>query len=204
MPTIKFKLQEVPHAKDEEAKSFYPIVANGGKLTADAFCELIHQRSTLTKSDIWAVMMDAAQVLAENLSNGTRVELPELGTFAPSVVSDEPIRDLEDKQIARHLRVDTIDFTPRTALMKSMLNVSFHRADQMVKRRAVLTDQQLLESVEKLCAESVNHSFDCQDFQRILGIRRTKACTLLRELTEKGVLLKQGKRNSPYYTLNNE
>lgn len=201
MSIIKFKLQEVPHPKGEEAKHYYPVVANEDKLTAEEFCEQIHQRCTLTKSDIWAVMKGAAQILTEHLSNGMRVELPELGTFAASIVSDEPITDVDDKLIARHLRIDNIDFTPRMALMKELHRVNFHRTDQVVKHRAVLTDQQLIESVKSLCAESPTHSFDCMDFQSKIGVRRTKACALLSELTERGVLQKYGKWNSPYYTM---
>ena len=204
MPTIKFKLQEVPHPKSEEAKDFYPILASWDKLSAEDFTRLIHERCSLTEGDVMNVLINAANILSEKLSNGTRVEVPELGTFAPSIVSDEPIHDLDDKLIARRLRVDTLDFTPRTSLMYEMRQVSFHRADQMVKRRAVLTDQQLMECVQALCVESPTHSFDRQTFQQKLGIRPTKACGLLRELTEKGVLLKQGKHNSPYYTLNKE
>ena len=35
MSTIKFRLKETPHAKGEEAKGYYPIIANEGKLTAE-------------------------------------------------------------------------------------------------------------------------------------------------------------------------
>ena len=201
MSTIKFRLKETPHAKGEEAKSYYPIVANEDKFTAEDLCRVINERCTVTEGDIWAVMMNMADVLTEKLANGTRVELPELGTFAPSIVSKEPITDLDDKLIARRLRIDTIDFTPRTALMKRLHEVTFHRAEQMVKRRVNVTDEELMAHIQALCEASPTHSFERSDFQLKTGVSRTTACHLLRELTEKGVLLKQGRKNSPYYAM---
>ena len=204
MTTIKFKLQESPLSKGKEVKSYYPVVANENKLSAKDFCRLIHDRCTLTESDIWAVMMNAAQLLVENLSNGTRVEMPVLGTFAPSIVSDGAITDLDDKLIARRLRIDTIDFSPRSALIKDMQGVNFHRAEHMVKSRVDLSHQELLEHIQALCEESPMHSFNREDFQSKTHFSRTRACRMLRQLTEEGVLLKLGKRNAPYYTLRKE
>ena len=201
MSTIKFRLKETPHAKSEEAKGYYPIIANEGKLTAEDLCRIIHQRSTVTEGDIWAVMKNMASILTESLASGTRVELPELGTFAPSVVSDEPIADLDDRLIARRLRIDTIDFTPRTTLMKNLQDVTFHRAEQWVKERVQMTEQQLMEHLQALCEASPTHTFGRIDFQIKTGLCKTKACHLLRELTDKGILVKSGKRNSPYYML---
>ena len=201
MSTIKFRLKETPHAKGEETKSYYPIIANEGKLTAEDLCRIIHERSTVTEGDIWAVMKNMAGILTESLSSGTRVELPELGTFAPSIVSDGSITDLDDRLIARRLRIDTIDFTPRTSLMKNLQDVTFHRAEQWVKKRVQVSEQQLIEHIQALCEASPNHSFNREDFQQKTGLSRTRACLLLRELTEKGILLKLGRRNSPCYML---
>lgn len=204
MPIIQFNLQESPHAKDEEAKSYYPVVANSDKLTVQELCRLINERCTLTESDVLGVMMSAAHIIAENIARGSRVELPELGVFAPSIVSDEPITDVDNRQIARHLRVNTINFRPSASLMKQVPDVTFRRVDKPVIRRVSQTEQQLLACIQKLCEALPLRAFDRQDFQEETGFSRTRACEVLRELTARGIIVKQGKQNSPYYTLNND
>ena len=204
MSIIRFKLQESPVSNDKGEKIYYPVVVEESKFTAEDFCRTIHERCTLTEGEVWAVMISAAEIIAEQLSNGKRVELPALGTFAPSIVSDTPITNAGDAQIARCLRMDTIDFKPLAALMKRMHHVSYHRAQQVVKKCVTLTDEQLLEHIHTLHQSSPNHTFDRHDFQTSVGYGRAKACNVLRELTEKGIIIKQGKRNSPYYTLNTE
>lgn len=201
MSTIRFQLQEAPHPKGEETKKYYPIVANGNKITAEQVCSMINGNCTITEADVWGVMISVAKVIADNISSGNRVELPGIGTFAPSIVSDEPIIDVNNRQIARNLRIDTIDFRPCKSLMKSMEDVTFHRTDPLVVERISHTDQQLLECIRTLCATSPHHIFYRQQFQDELGCSCAKACSVLRQLTEKGLIVKLGKSNSPYYTL---
>ena len=202
--TIKFKLQEVPHPKGEKAKSYYPVVADDEKFSAEDLISMIQEHSTFSQGEIAGVMMDMARIIAAKLSDGVRVELPSLGVLSPSIVSNEPITDVDDKLIARNLRVDTIDFAPFASLKKSMHNVRFHRVQGFVQKRVSLSEQELMECIRALCDESADKSFDRDGFQQKTGYKQTKACRVLKTLTEKGVLLKQGKRNSPYYTLNNE
>lgn len=201
MSTIQFQLQETPQPKSGETKSYYPIVAYGNKLSAEQLCQVINEGCSLTEGDVLGVMVSAAKVIANNVSCGKRVELPGIGTFAPSIVSDEPITDVSDRQIARHLRIDTIDFRPCKSLMKQMENVTFHRSDPLVVERISHTDQQLLDCIRALCAASPHHIFYRQQFQDKLGCGRAKACSALRQLTEKGFIVKLGKSNSPYYAL---
>lgn len=204
MSTIQFQLQESPLPKAGEAKSFYPVVAYGNKISGEQLCHAIDERCSLTEGDVLGVMVSVAKLIADNISCGRRVELPGIGIFAPSIVSDEPISDVNDRQIARHLRIDTIDFRPCKSLMNSMEEVTFHRAEPLVLERISHTDQQLLEIIRKLCSASPIHTFDRQQFQNELGCSRAKACSVLRQLTEKGLIVKLGKSNSPYYALNND
>lgn len=204
MPTIRFQLQEAPHSKGEKAKSYYPVVAYGNKITPEQVCRTINESCTLTEADVRGVMVSVAKVIADSISSGNRVELPGIGTFAPSIVSDEPITDVNDRQIAHRLRIDTIDFRPCKSLMNRVEEVSFRRFDSSVVERISHTDEQLLACVRDLCAASPHHIFYRQQFQDELGCSCAKACSVLRQLTEKGVIVKMGKSNSPYYALNED
>lgn len=202
MSDIQFQLQEAPHPKGEEAKSYYPVVAYGNKFTAEQVCRSINESCSLTEGDVLGVMVSVAKLIAENISSGNRVELPGIGTFAPSIVSDEPITDVNNRQIARRLRIDTIDFRPCKSLMNRMEDVTFRRADASVIERTSHSEQQLLACIRDLCAASPLHIFYRRQFQDELGCSRAKACSVLRRLTEKGLIVKLGMTNSPYYALN--
>ncbi|MBU5881130.1 hypothetical protein, partial [Vibrio cholerae] len=42
MSTIQFQLQEAPRPKGKEAKSYYPVVAYGNKISGDQLCNTYH------------------------------------------------------------------------------------------------------------------------------------------------------------------
>lgn len=133
-----------------------------------------------------------------------QVELPDLGTFSPSLASDRRIMDTTDKQLARYLRVDNIKFYPKATLKDCFRGVSFRRANDLVKSLTKLTDEEVVCRIHSFYQKQPNEVMDRTVFQSITGLRRTKAKEVLSRLVEQGVLVKKGRWNAPYYVLSEE
>lgn len=201
MPTITFKLQEMSHAEGTEKRGYYPVLANSNKIGASELCKMIQERCTVTEGDVLAVLNAIAQIMGQELANGVQVELPDLGTFSPSLASDRRIMDTADKQLARYLRVDNINFYPKASLKDKFRGVSFRRADNLVRSFSKLTDEEVLGRVRSFYQKQPKEMMDRITFQSITGLRRTKAAEVLSRFVGQGHLVKKGRWNAPYYVL---
>lgn len=201
MGQIRFDLREIPHAETEERLGYYPVVANPRTMTARQLCESISHRCTANTADVAAVMTAMAQVMAEKLREGVRVEVPELGSFAPTLACEYRITHPADLQIARHLQIDGISFTPKRSLTGELADVVFHRVEDAGQTAAALSTEELKQRVRAYLTTEGHAVLDRAAMERITACRKTKAVALLNELTKEGFLKKSGKRNSPFYTL---
>ncbi len=201
MSTITFKLQEIPRSEGDELRGYYPVLAHSSKISASQLCQMIQERCTATKGDVLAVLNAVAQIIGQELANGGQVEVPDLGMFSPSLASDQRIVDTSDKQLAHHLHVDNIKFYPKASLKKKFENVSFRRANDLVKTFSKLTDEDIVKRVRSFFEKRSNEVLDRAAFQSITGLRRTMAINVLGRLVEQGLLVKKGRWNSPYYVL---
>ncbi len=201
MSTITFKLQEIPHAEGEPRRGYFPVLAYSARITSDQFCQMIQNRCTVTEGDVKAVMSAMAHILRQELADGVRVEVPELGSFSPSLSSGRPITDASDTQIARHLCIDNIKFQPKASLKKGFSKVSFRRADKLVNALPKLTDEEVMARIKRFLAEKPDEVMDRRTFQSITGYGRTVASRVLSRLIKQGRIEKKGRRNAPYYVL---
>ncbi len=199
--TITFRLQEIPHAKDEMLRGYFPVLAHSARITSADLCRMIQERCTATEGDVKGVMSAMAQVMKQALAEGMRVEVPELGSFSPSISSDQPITDVADKQIARHLRIDNVNFHPKATLMKDFGRVAFRRADKVVTASPMHTDAELIDCIRTYYAEHPDEVMDRLSFQTLTGYGRTTAYKVLSHLVREGLLEKKGRPNSPYYVI---
>lgn len=201
MPTIKFDLREIPHAEDRKLLGYYPVVASPQTLSARSLCETISHRCTANAADVAAVLTALAEVVTEQLRGGNRVEVPELGSFAPTLGSEERITDPADTQIARRLKIAGIGFTPKRSLKNDLTDVTFHRVEDAGRSSVPLTKEDVKARIKSYLTTQGNAALDRAALEKLVGCRRSKAAIMLRTLTSEGFLKKGGKENSPYYTL---
>lgn len=198
---IEFELREIPHRADEEARGFYPVVADLRRTTTAQLCASIEKRCTVNTADIKAVLSALADVLGEDVGRGHIVDVAEVGSFRPSLACDRPITDASDKQIARHLSVDGIVFHPKRSLMQRMGQTTFRRAEVVVPATVHLTTEELKERITAFFSSSGKSVLLRSDLEQITGYRKTCALKVLKLLTDEGFLVRHGSRQSPVYTL---
>lgn len=127
MSIITYDLRKSPVAPGRTDGGYFPVAVGSNPITEGMLYETISHRTTLEESDIKGALSALADIIAEQLSQGNTVNIPELGTFSLSLTSDRKIETADDKQAADHIHVAAINFRAKKALHRRMRSVTFHR-----------------------------------------------------------------------------
>ena len=203
MANITFRLQEIPHAASEQAQGYFAKIDKASHMSASQLCKAIEGRCTANRADIMAVVSALADVIGEQLVKGDCVEVPELGTFAPTIACNYPIKSLDDKQVARNLKLKGIRFRPKKKLMAKLELATFRRSTEVEAQRTLLTEEFAMERINHFFNTTPDAVLDRAAFERITHANRMQALRMLKLLEEKGYIVKKGRNNAPYYVLPN-
>ena len=90
---ILFDWYELPEPKDKqrEEKILHPRIRLNGSTTTDELRRRIQERSSLTETDVSAVLDALSHVMGEDLAEGRQVHLDGIGYFYPVLTSTEPV-----------------------------------------------------------------------------------------------------------------
>ena len=205
MPIIEYDLYELPHAANSAAEAYYPVVVEHNKVNEDDICEYAEKSSTLNAADLKATFSMLANYLAERLANGDRVELPGIGSLVLRIGSDEPITNRDDNQIARTLRVNGINFTPKKELLQTIeTDLHFHRAKNLHHTTPTLTDEEVVCRLQEFIRSNDKPLLTRADIQAATGYSKQRTLNSLKGWIERGLLIKLGTPHTPYYQLAQE
>ena len=93
---------------------WYPQSVLAGQVTMDRVVERLAQISTVSKSDVQAVMGDLASVLADYMSLGFSVEIEGLGWFYYTAVTEKQGVETADEVSANQITGVRVRFLPET------------------------------------------------------------------------------------------
>lgn len=85
------KIEETPNGY------FYPRIKDSRTVTTEEIIKELTQKSTLTGSDVKAVLTGLSEILVMNLKEGNRVRLDELGEFHLTQSIEKPFESTEEK-----------------------------------------------------------------------------------------------------------
>ena len=113
-----------PKDKDAAPK-YYGHVQASGDVSLREMSERIQQSSTVTKADVYAVLVALEDVIIDALKGGEIVRLGDLGTFQIGISSKGAATedDYSDELITKA----RINFRPGTALVGILTNLSFKK-----------------------------------------------------------------------------
>lgn len=107
-------------------EKFYAAAISNGDVNMEKLAELISFQSTLTPSDIYAVLLSLEYNIASQLEDGKIVKLGSIGSFQVSV-SSEGMTTAEEVS-ANAITKSRILFRPGKKLRKLLRDLSFHKA----------------------------------------------------------------------------
>lgn len=201
MSVIIYDLRKLPVAPGQTETGYRPVVANSNPISEDSLYDTIVKHTSLTEGDVKSALSTLADVIADQLSQGNSVNIPELGTFSLSLTAGQKIESASDKQAADHIHIAGINFRAKKAFQRRIGAVAFHRTryPNAGEERADVAEAK--ELITSYFAEHPDALLTSTDVQRLLHCSRTVANVRLSSLVSDGTLLRLGRRNSPYYRL---
>ena len=98
---------------NEKLGLYYPLAVTVGKpVSTKEVAERLAQISTVSRSDVMAVLGDLAGVLADFMKQGKSVRLDGLGTFRYTI-SSEGVADKEDFDFQKQVKAVRVSFIPQ-------------------------------------------------------------------------------------------
>lgn len=194
---ILFDWFENPKTNDSQETTLHVRPCFNGKVSTRKLIQHIQQRSSLTAGDVLAVLSGLNQVVGEYLSDGCQVHIDGLGYFSPTlavegkVTPEMPLRDRN-----RKVRFKDVSFRMDKELQRSV----GHPKMEMTRWETHSAKPSDEEIEEKLTAYFQENGFITRhSLEYLLGLKRSAAVTLLKQLREAGRLLNKGTNHAPVY-----
>ena len=162
-------------------------------ITTSKLADAINHASSITQSDVLAVLQALGQHLADALLDGNRVELDHVGTFGLTLTCGNKRK--EDHITSKDISVSRISFTPCAELQHAM------RSANIVSGGPTGTKKPTDAIIEKRLQEyfATNYSMSRSTFERICECSRHTALLKLKELVKAGKLIAIGPKNQRQY-----
>lgn len=186
-----------PTDKQKEEKSLHPRIMLNGSVGTDRLRNKIQIRSSLSETDVTAVLDALSHVMSEELADGRQVHLDGIGYFYPTLTCTE-----------------TVVATTKRKSTKVKLKCIKFRADQTLKNGIGAIKVQHVKLNDhscKLTNEEIDKRLDNyfkthqflrrSDFQRLCGMMKTTAMRHIRRLRDEGKLENLGSLMQPIYVL---
>ena len=171
-------------------------VVSSRVVTTKEMADDINHASSVTQSDVAAVLQAVGQRIAEALLDGNRIEIDHVGTFSLTLTCGNKRK--EDYITSKDISVSRISFTPCAELWKQMRSAQIVSGGPTGNKH--LTDATIEKRLEEYFA--TNDSLSRSTFERICECSRHTALTKLKELVKAGKLIAIGPKNQRQYILN--
>lgn len=194
---ILFDWYELPEPKDKqrEEKILHPRIRLNGSTTTDELRRRIQERSSLTETDVSAVLDALSHVMGEDLAEGRQVHLDGIGYFYPVLTSTEPVTAATKRKTTK-IKLKGIKFRADQVL-KNEIGAIKAKPLGLNEHSQKLSDKEI---DRRLTSYFSTHQFLTRsDFQSLCGMMRSTAQLHIRLLRSEGKLENAGKLNQPIY-----
>lgn len=198
MGKIKYDFYTNPNIKSENSKSEYHIRVCGQQtISTKRIIELIHNASTLTPTDINAVIFAFQDEIANQLAQGNIVKLEGLCSFNISLKSANGT--CTGKENGKAIEVKSVNINPEKEFTERVKELaSKNGMEKVIARHSdAITD----EKVDRILTNyfSTNKAITRPKLQDICSTTRYMAMQQIKRLTESGKLVNVGFENHPLY-----
>lgn len=199
---IKYEIHSIKNSKGTGEEQKFVRIFGCPPQTDRQMESLIQNNCSLTKGDVQATLMALRDCMVNELSQGNRFHIPEIGYFSLAVELDMPDDKPMEKVRGDYISVRNIKFRPDAELLGEVKrNARFERSKFSSKSRQY-TEDELLDKIKEYLA--TNNCITRRDLELNFGLRQSTALKCLKHFTEIGILKKEGARNSPVYFLNKQ
>ena len=193
---ILFEWYENPVPNDQtDPKTIHARITLNGKVGTDEIRHKIQARSSLTETDVSAVLDALSHIMGEELAEGRQVHLDGIGYFHPTLKCEEGIT-METKRKNEKVKLKGIKFRADQVL-KNEIGAIKAKPLGLNEHSQKLSDKEI---DRRLTSYFSTHQFLTRsDFQSLCGMMRSTAQLHIRLLRSEGKLENAGKLNQPIY-----
>ena len=119
-----------PRDRETEPK-FYGSVKTSGDINIREMADRIQQSCTVTKADVYAVLVALEDVISESIQKGEIVRLMDIGTFRVGISTKGALKE-EDFNDAL-IKKTRILFRPGSVLQNAIANLNFTKVKRVVE-----------------------------------------------------------------------
>ncbi len=119
-----------PRDRESEAK-FYGNVKSSGDINIREMAERIQQSCTVTKADVYAVLVALEDVISESIQKGEIVRLMDIGTFRVGISTKGALTEEEFSESL--IKKSRIIFRPGTILQNALAQINFTKVKRVVE-----------------------------------------------------------------------
>lgn len=198
--TVKYEIQQIENASGSgEARQFVRL-HQGSVMTADELARRVEQSCSATRSDILAVMAEIHHVAVQELNQGNRFYLPEIGYLSLSVGNVPLSKKADGKITGKDIYLKNLDFKPEAKFLKEVRRgISFEKSAYTTSS-VQYTEEELWRKIESYLSE--HRYITRQILCSLFGLSKYKAAGWLATFTEKGLLTKEGTNRHTLYFMN--
>jgi len=143
--------------------------------------------------------MKLRDIIEEDLQDGKRVNIPEIGYLSLSVDLDMDELKPDNKVRADYVSVRGIKFRPNADLLKKVKHHTHFEKSLYTSRSYPFSEDALKEKIREYLKH--NRSINRKVLEEEFYIRKQTALNWLKKLEKSGFLIKEGSRNAPVYFL---
>ena len=130
--TVNYTVVPKINPRDRETEpKFYGNVKSSGDINIREMAERIQGSCTVTKADVYAVLVALEDVIAESIQKGEIVRLMDIGTFRVGISTKGAMRE-EDFNDAL-IKKTRILFRPGSVLQNALAQVNFTKVKRVVE-----------------------------------------------------------------------
>ena len=194
--TIAYQLRrqnDLTGTATEKNPQMAVTVVNSKLTTTKELAEYINFACSVTESDIAAVLQALGKCVCDELLDGNRVELGEIGTLSVTLTCGNKHR--ADKVTARDVKVRRIAFAPSKELTHAMQGAAMKSAGPMRTKQLTIE-----EAEERLAAHfTTNTELYRSEVESICECTRYRAMQLIEAFIKAGKLQAAGRKNGRHY-----
>ena len=119
-----------PRDRESEAK-FYGNVKSSGDINIREMAERIQGSCTVTKADVYAVLVALEDVISESIQKGEIVRLMDIGTFRVGISTKGALTEEEFSEAL--IKKAHIIFRPGSILQNALAHINFTKVKRVVE-----------------------------------------------------------------------
>ena len=199
---IKYEIHYLPNAGGNDETRRFAHIFEEPAMDDKQMIERIAKHSCLGEGEVSAVLMRLRDIIEEDLKDGRRVNIPEIGYL--SLSADLNMDDLkpDSKVRADYVSVKGIKFRPNADLLKQVKRHTHFEKSQYTSRSYPFSENTLKEKIKEYL--KVHRSINRRTLEIEFHIRKQTALNWLKKLVDSGFLIKEGSRTAPVYFLAEE